>query len=69
MIEPDLAIVLLRSVYFALYNNHRTEAMKAIQAMQKRARYEISAQVIKSSREIELQCNHSCCCSDNAVHS
>ena len=48
MIEPDLSVVILRCVYYALYNNHRAEAMKAIQAMQKRARYEISAQVFRT---------------------
>ena len=44
-VEPELSVIILRSVYFALYNNHRAEAMKAVQAMQKRARYQLSAQV------------------------
>ena len=48
VVAPDLVIIILRSVYFALYNNHRSEAMKALQAMQKRARYELSSQVTNS---------------------
>ncbi|GFS21762.1 hyccin [Elysia marginata] len=45
-LQPSLLIELLTGIYFAMFNGHSTEALKAVEAAHKRASYELYSDVL-----------------------
>ncbi|XP_076822833.1 hyccin-like isoform X1 [Clavelina lepadiformis] len=57
-LENNLCLTLLRAIYHALYNGCRVEATRAVQAVQKRATYEVSPQVLLLCNAIMNSVDH-----------